>query len=62
MQHKLESYNLLLRRSVFRMAEANAKGVSGYEPQVTMGRVQRAGEESARFCVVFLARPDFWSF
>ena len=62
MQHKLESYNLLLRRSVFRMAEANAKGVTGYEPQVTMGRVQTAGEESARFCVVFLARPDFWSF
>ena len=62
MQHKLESYSLLLRRSVFRMAEASAKGVTGYEPQGTMGRVQTAGEQPARFCVVFLALPDFWSF
>ena len=50
------------QRFVFRMAEASAKGVTGYEPQGTMGRVQTAGEQPARFCVVFLARPDFWSF
>ena len=47
MQHKLESYSLLLRRSVFRMAEASAKGVTGYEPQGTMERVQTAGEALA---------------
>ena len=34
--------SLLLRRFVFRMAEASAKGVTGYEPQGTMGRVQTA--------------------
>ena len=50
------------QRFVFRMAEASAKGVTGYEPQGTMGRVQTAGERPARSCVVFLARPDFWSF
>ena len=27
-------YSLLLKRFVFRMAEASAKGVTGYEPQV----------------------------
>ena len=32
------------QRFVFRMAEASAKGVTGYEPQGTMGRVQTAGE------------------
>ena len=31
---------LLLRRFVFRMAEASAKRVTGDEPQGTMGRVQ----------------------
>ena len=62
MQHKLESYSLLLRRFVFRMAEASAKGVTGDEPQGAMGRVQTAGEAPARSCVVFLARPNFWSF
>ena len=36
--------SLLLRRFVFRMAEASAKRVTGDEPQGTMGRVQRAGE------------------
>ena len=32
--------SLLLRRFVFRMAEASAKRVTGDEPQGTMGRVQ----------------------
>ena len=36
--------SLLLRRFVFRMAEASAKRVTGDEPQGTMGRVQTAGE------------------
>ena len=36
--------SLLLRRFVFRMAEASAKQVTGDEPQGTMGRVQTAGE------------------
>ena len=31
--------SLLLRRFVFRMAEASAKRVTGDEPQGTMGRV-----------------------
>ena len=31
--------SLLLRRFVFRMAEASAKRVTGDEPQRTMGRV-----------------------
>ena len=35
--------SLLLRRFVFRMAEASAKRVTGDEPQGTMGRVQTAG-------------------
>ena len=34
------NYSLLLRRFVFRMAEASAKRVTGDEPQGTMGRVQ----------------------
>ena len=34
--------SLLLRRFVFRMAEASAKRVTGDEPQGTMGRVQTA--------------------
>ena len=34
----------LLRRFVFRMAEASAKRVTGEKPQGTMGRVQTAGE------------------
>ena len=37
------SNSLLLRRFVFRMAEASAKRVTGDEPQGTMGRVQTAG-------------------
>ena len=36
--------SLLLRRFVFRIAEASAKRVTGDEPQGTMGRVQTAGE------------------
>ena len=36
--------SLLLRRFVFRMAEASAKRVTSDEPQGTMGRVQSAGE------------------
>ena len=35
-----ERDSLLLRRFVFRMAEASAKRVTGDEPQGTMGRVQ----------------------
>ena len=34
--------SLLLRRFVFRMAEASAKRVTGDEPQGTMGRVQQS--------------------
>ena len=34
--------SLLLRRFVFRMAEASAQRVTGDEPQGTMGRVQTA--------------------
>jgi len=41
-------HSLLLRRFVFRMAEASAKRVSGDEPQGTMGRVQTAGEATSR--------------
>ena len=51
--------SLLLRRFVFRMAEASAKRVTGDEPQGTMGRVQTAGEAPARSCVVFLAKKSF---
>ena len=51
--------SLLLRRFVFRIAEASAKRVTGDEPQGTMGRVQTAGEASARSCVVFLAKKSF---
>ena len=40
--------SLLLRRFVFRMAEASAKRVTGDEPQGTMGRVQTAGEATSR--------------
>ena len=40
--------SLLLRRFVFRMAEASAKRVTGDEPQGTMGRVQTTGEAPAR--------------
>ena len=36
----LTQYSLLLRRLVFRMAEASAKRVTGDTPQGTMGRVQ----------------------
>ena len=63
--------SLLLRRFVFRMAEARAKEVTGDEPQGTMGRVQTKGERLP-FCqilcdflgkkVIFLAWPNFWSF
>ena len=52
-------YSLLLRRFVFRMAEASAKRVTSDEPQGTMGRVQTAGETPARSCVVFLAKSRF---
>ena len=45
--------------SVFRMAEASAKRVTGDEPQRTMGRVETAGEAPARSCVVFLAKKSF---
>ena len=51
--------SLLLRRFVFRMAEASAKRVTGDTPQGTMGRVQTAGEAPARSCVVFLAKKSF---
>ena len=37
------STSLLLRRFVFRMAEASTKRMTGDEPQGTMGRVQTAG-------------------
>ena len=42
--------SLLLRRFVFRMAEASAKRVTGdhNKPQGTMGRVQTAGESTSR--------------
>ena len=40
--------SLLLRRFVFRMAEASAKRVTGDEPQGTMGRVQTTGEAPSR--------------
>ena len=36
--------------------------VTGDESQGTMGRVQTAGEVPVRSYVVFLARPNFWSF
>ena len=36
--------SLLLRRFVFRMAEASAKRVTSDEPQRTMGRKQTASE------------------
>ena len=55
----LFEFSLLLRRFVFRMAEASAKRVTGDEPQGTMGRVQTAGETPARSCVVFLAKSRF---
>ena len=51
--------SLLLRRFVFRMAEASAKRVTGDDRQGTMGRVQTAGETPARSCVVFLAKKSF---
>ena len=38
----LSTISLLLRRFVFRMAEASAKRVTGDELQGTMGRVQTA--------------------
>ena len=44
----LKKHSLLLRRFVFRMAEASAKRVTGDEPQGTMGRVQTAGEAPSR--------------
>ena len=44
----LTQYSLLLRRLVFRMAEASAKRVTGDTPQGTMGRVQTAGEAPSR--------------
>ena len=43
-----EMTSLLLRRFVFRMAEASAKRVTGDTPQGTMGRVQTAGEAPSR--------------
>ena len=45
--------SLLLRRFVFRMAEASAKRVTGDEPQGTMGRVQTAGEADVSPVVSF---------
>ena len=48
--------SLLLRRFVFHMAEASAKGVTGYEPQGTMGRVRLL---PAFLCAHVLKR-DVW--
>ena len=44
--------SLLLRRFVFRMAEASAKRVTGDEPQGTMGRVQTASEARLARCLL----------
>ena len=44
----ISNYSLLLRRFVFRMAEASAKRVTGDEPQETMGRVQRTFSSKER--------------
>ena len=44
---RLIETSLLLRRFVFRVAEASAKQVTGDEPQGSMGRVQTAGEAPA---------------
>ena len=54
-----ERASLLLRRFVFRVAEASAKQVTGDEPQGTMGMVETAGEAPARSFVVFLAKKSF---
>ena len=48
--------SLLLRRFVFRMAEASAKQVTGDEPQGTMGRVQTAGEAHCLLLAFLCAR------
>ena len=54
-------HSLLLRRFVFRMAEASAKQVTGEEPQGTMGRVQTAGEARLARCLLpaFLCAHNF---
>ena len=44
--------SLLLRRFVFRMAEASAKRVTDDEPQGTMGRVQTVGEARLARCLL----------
>ena len=49
-------FSLLLRRFVFRMAEASAKRVTGDEPQGTMGRVQTAVSFPPSFARTFLER------
>ena len=49
--------SLLLRRFVFRMAEASAKRVTGDEPQGTMGRVQTCCLLPAFLCAhIFMKR------
>ena len=42
--------SLLLRRFVFRMAEASAKRVTGDEPQGTTGRVQTLSPSRLPLC------------
>ena len=55
--------SLLLRRFVFRIAEASAKRVTGDEPQGTMGRVQTAGEARyllPAFLCAHVLKRDVW--
>ena len=55
--------SLLLRRFVFRIAEASAKRVTGDEPQGTMGRVQTAGEARCllpAFLCAHVLKRDVW--
>ena len=53
----------LLRRFVFRIAEASAKRVTGDEPQGTMGRVQTAGLARCllpAFLCAHVLKRDVW--
>ena len=50
--------SLLLRRFVFRMAEASAKRVTGDEPQGTMGRVQTLSPSRLPFRAHFHQKRD----
>ena len=54
--------SLLLRRFVFRMAEASAKRVTGDEPQGTMGRVQTGGARCLlpAFLCAHVLKRDVW--